>query len=94
LTWIAARVSALPRTRSTARPFGAANVAAQDSATGEPSLWAFGGALALGIILIVLGLLFGSSILWTLGIIALVIGAVFWILGALDRPVYGRRHYW
>jgi multisubunit Na+/H+ antiporter MnhG subunit len=31
--------------------------------------------------------------LWTLGIILLVIGAVFWILGSIGRPVAGRR-YW
>lgn len=50
--------------------------------------------IVLGIVLIVLGALLGSSILWTLGIISLVIGAILWLLGALNRPVYGRPHYW
>ena len=49
--------------------------------------------LILGVILLVLGLVFGVSILWTLGIIVLLVGAVFWVLGSTGRPVGGRR-YW
>lgn len=47
----------------------------------------------LGVILLLLGLLFDISILWTIGIILLVIGAVLYLLGAVGRPI-GRRHYW
>lgn len=50
--------------------------------------------IALGIILLVIGLLAGLSILWTIGIILLVIGAVLWVLGAVGHAVGGRRHYW
>jgi hypothetical protein len=50
--------------------------------------------IIIGLILLVLGLIFQISILWTIGIIVLVIGAVLWILGAMGRPVAGRRHYW
>ncbi|MBE1604673.1 Zn-dependent membrane protease YugP [Actinopolymorpha pittospori] len=50
--------------------------------------------VALGVILLVLGFVLGISILWTLGIILLVIGVVFWILGAVGRPVGGRRYWW
>jgi hypothetical protein len=51
--------------------------------------------IALGIVLLILGVLFDIGILWTIGVILLVIGIVFWVLGALfERPVYGRRHYW
>jgi hypothetical protein len=49
--------------------------------------------LILGVILLVLGLVFGVSILWTLGIIVLLVGAVFWLLGSTGRPVAGRK-YW
>jgi hypothetical protein len=49
--------------------------------------------IILGIILLVLGFVFGISILWTIGVILLVIGVIFWILGAVGRPVGGRR-YW
>jgi Family of unknown function (DUF6131) len=49
--------------------------------------------IVLGAILLVLGLVFGISILTYIGVVVLVIGAVFWILGSVGRPVGGRR-YW
>ncbi|MDH6699290.1 DUF6131 family protein [Streptomyces griseoviridis] len=50
--------------------------------------------IALGVILLVVGFLTGISILWTIGIVLLVIGAVLWIMGAAGHAVAGRRHYW
>jgi hypothetical protein len=50
--------------------------------------------LLLGIILLVVGFLTGISILWTIGIVLVVIGAILWILGATGHAVAGRRHYW
>ena len=50
--------------------------------------------IILGIVLLILGLLLHIGILWTIGIIVLVIGAVLWIAGAAGRPLAGRRHYW
>jgi len=50
--------------------------------------------IILGIVLVILGALFGIGILWTLGIILIVIGAVLWILGAIGRPIAGRSHYY
>jgi hypothetical protein len=47
-----------------------------------------------GIVLLILGVLLGSSILWTIGLILIVIGAILWILGAVGRPVAGRRYYY
>jgi hypothetical protein len=47
--------------------------------------------IALGAILLVLGLIFGISVLTDIGVVLLVIGAVFWILGSVGRPVGGRR---
>lgn len=49
--------------------------------------------LILGVILLLLGLLLKVSILWTLGIIVLLVGAVLFILGSTGRAVGGRR-YW
>ena len=49
--------------------------------------------LILGVILLLIGLFAGIPILWTIGIILLIIGAIFWILGATGRAVAGRR-YW
>lgn len=50
--------------------------------------------IILGVALLILGLLLGSSILWTIGIILIVVGAILWILGAVGRPVAGRRYYY
>ncbi len=50
--------------------------------------------IVLGLVLLLLGLLLGSPILWTIGIVVLVVGAVLWLLGSVGRPVGGRPHYW
>lgn len=50
--------------------------------------------IALGVVLLILGFIFKISILWTIGIILIVIGAVFWILGSTGRAVGGRRHWY
>ncbi|MBF6175045.1 DUF6131 family protein [Nocardia blacklockiae] len=50
--------------------------------------------LTIGVILLVLGFIFNIPVLWTLGIIALVVGAILALLGAVGRPVGGRAHYY
>ena len=50
--------------------------------------------IIVGVVCLLLGLLLGVPILWTIGIVLVVIGAVLWILGSTDRAVGGRRHYW
>ena len=47
--------------------------------------------IALGAILLILGLVFGMPILTYIGVVVLVIGAVFWLLGAAGHAVGGRR---
>jgi hypothetical protein len=47
--------------------------------------------IGLGALLLILGLIFGISILTDVGVVLLVIGAVFWILGSVGRPVGGRK---
>ena len=49
--------------------------------------------LVLGVVLLLLGFLLKIQILWTIGIIVLIVGAVLFILGAVGRPVGGRKHY-
>jgi len=49
--------------------------------------------IILGIILLIAGFLLKISILWTIGIVLLVIGAILWILGSTGRAIGGRRHY-
>ena len=47
-----------------------------------------------GIVLLLLGLLLGVGILYTIGIILIIVGAVLWVVGATGRAVGGRRHYY
>jgi hypothetical protein len=50
--------------------------------------------IILGVVLLIVGFLIGIPIIWTLGIIALVIGLILAIVGASGRAVGGRAHYW
>ncbi len=50
--------------------------------------------IILGIVLLIIGFIFKVAIIWTLGIIAIVIGAILALLGFAGREVGGRRHYW
>jgi hypothetical protein len=49
--------------------------------------------IIFGVVLLVLGFLLKISILWTLGIILVVVGAILAILGSAGRTIGGRRHY-
>lgn len=50
--------------------------------------------IIVGLVLLLLGFFLSIPILWTLGIIVLVVGVVLMLLGSVGRPVSGRRHYW
>ncbi len=50
--------------------------------------------IIIGVIVLIIGFITGIAIVWTLGIIALVIGLVLALLGAVGHAVGGRRHYW
>ncbi|HEX6326513.1 MAG TPA: DUF6131 family protein [Jiangellaceae bacterium] len=50
--------------------------------------------IILGVVLLILGLIFDVGILWTIGIILIVVGALLFLLGAVGRPLGGRRHWW
>jgi hypothetical protein len=50
--------------------------------------------IILGVILIVIGAIADIGILYTIGAILLVIGVIFWILGAMGRAIGGRPHYY
>ena len=47
----------------------------------------------LGLILLIIGFVAGIAILWSLGVIVLVIGLVLAVLGAAGHAVGGRKHY-
>ena len=46
-----------------------------------------------GVVLMLLGFIFGVPILWTLGIVALVVGIVLYFMGTAGHAVGGRRWY-
>lgn len=50
--------------------------------------------IALGVVLLILGFVLHISILWTIGIIAVVLGAALWLAGTLGHAIGPRRHYW
>lgn len=50
--------------------------------------------IIVGIVLLILGFILSIPILWSIGIVVLVIGLVLVLLGAAGHAVGGRRHYW
>jgi len=50
--------------------------------------------IVLGLILLLLGFALGISILYTLGVILLVVGIVLMLVGRTGSAIGGRRHYY
>lgn len=50
--------------------------------------------IILGLVLLIIGAVAGIGILWTIGIVLVVIGIILWVLGMVGHAVGGRRHYW
>lgn len=50
--------------------------------------------IVLGVILLIIGFLTGINIIWVLGIIAVVVGAVLAIAGTTGRAIGGRTHWY
>ena len=50
--------------------------------------------ITLGVILLIIGFLASIAILWTIGIILVVVGLIFALLGRTGRAVGGRAHYY
>jgi hypothetical protein len=50
--------------------------------------------IVLGLILLLVGLLLAVKIVWTIGLVILVVGAVLWALGLMGHAVGGRRHFY
>lgn len=57
-----------------------------DHASGAP-------LIILGVILLIIGFIAKIAIVWTIGIIAVVVGAILALLGMAGHAVGGRRHY-
>jgi hypothetical protein len=50
--------------------------------------------ILFGVVLMIIGLLLSVPVLWSLGVIVLIIGLVLWLLGTLGHAVGGHRHYY
>jgi uncharacterized membrane protein len=49
--------------------------------------------IVLGLILLIVGFVVGSGVLWSIGILLILIGAVLSLLGLIGREIGGRK-YW
>lgn len=49
--------------------------------------------IIFGVILIIIGAVAKISILYTLGVISLVVGLALWVLGAMGHAIGGRKHF-
>jgi hypothetical protein len=49
--------------------------------------------IILGVILLIIGFVAKIAILWSIGIIVLIVGLILMLLGATGRAIGGRRHY-
>ncbi|MEO9221671.1 MAG: hypothetical protein ABI251_07825 [Mycobacteriaceae bacterium] len=50
--------------------------------------------ITLGVILLIVGFIIKIPILWSIGIVVLIIGLVLFALGAMGRTVGPRKHYY
>jgi hypothetical protein len=50
--------------------------------------------IILGVILLIIGFIAKIAIVWTIGIIVVVVGAILMLLGMMGHAVGGRRHYY
>jgi hypothetical protein len=49
--------------------------------------------IILGVILLIIGFVAQVAIIWTIGIILVVVGAILALLGMTGRAIGGRRHF-
>lgn len=50
--------------------------------------------ILIGLALLLIGALAGIPVLWTIGVILVIVGAVLLVLGRTGHQVGGRAHYW
>ena len=50
--------------------------------------------IIIGILLLIIGFVTGIAILWTIGIVVVIIGVILALLGMAGHAVGGRRHYY
>jgi Family of unknown function (DUF6131) len=50
--------------------------------------------IIFGIILLLIGFIAKIAVLWSIGILLVVVGLILMVLGSMGRAVGGRRHYY
>jgi uncharacterized membrane protein HdeD (DUF308 family) len=50
--------------------------------------------IIFGLILLLIGFVTGIAIVWTVGVIVIVVGLALWLLGSMGHAIGGRRHYY
>jgi len=50
--------------------------------------------IILGVLLLIIGFVTGVAIIWTIGIIAVIAGAILALLGFAGHAIGGRKHYY
>jgi uncharacterized membrane protein HdeD (DUF308 family) len=50
--------------------------------------------ILLGVVLLIIGFIAKVAIIWTLGIVVIVVGAVLALFGFAGREIGGRRHWY
>ena len=49
--------------------------------------------IIFGILLLIIGFVAGIALLWTIGVVLVIIGVILALLGMTGHAVRGRRHY-
>jgi hypothetical protein len=50
--------------------------------------------IVLGIVLLIIGFIAKIAIVWSIGIVVVVVGAILALLGVAGREIGGRRHWY
>jgi Family of unknown function (DUF6131) len=50
--------------------------------------------IIIGLVLLLIGAIAAIPILWTVGVILIIVGAILFLLGRGGHQVGGRAHYW
>ncbi len=50
--------------------------------------------IVIGLIFLLLGMLLGIGLLWTVGVVIVIVGLVLMVLGRSGHQVGRRAHYW
>lgn len=50
--------------------------------------------IIFGVVLMLIGFILGVPILWTIGVIVLIVGIALWLMGTMGHMVGGKRHYY